>query len=59
MSITPGLPETDNFQHWTPWRALGAETARRVLSYTGARASRRTPSLALPPFVSGTSVRAG
>jgi AAA domain len=35
MSITPGLPETDNFQDWPPWRALVVETARRVLSYTG------------------------
>ena len=35
MSITPGLPETDNFQHWPPWRPLVVETARRVLGYTG------------------------
>ncbi|GAA3209237.1 ATP-binding protein [Dactylosporangium siamense] len=35
MSITPGLPETDNFQHWPPWRPLVVETARRVLEYTG------------------------
>lgn len=35
MNITPGLPETDNFQHWPPWRALVVETARRVLDYTG------------------------
>jgi hypothetical protein len=34
MDITPGLPETDNFQHW-PWRHLVVETARRVLDYTG------------------------
>lgn len=20
MDITPGLPATDNFQHWPPWR---------------------------------------
>ncbi|PPF64646.1 ATP-binding protein [Clavibacter michiganensis] len=33
MSITPGLPETDNFQHWSPWRPLVVETARRVLQY--------------------------
>jgi AAA domain len=33
--ITPGLPETDNFQHWPPWRQLVVETARRVLDYTG------------------------
>ena len=33
--ITPGLPETDNFQHWPPWRPLVVETARRVLDYTG------------------------
>ncbi|MFI6155534.1 AAA family ATPase [Kitasatospora sp. NPDC051170] len=35
MDITPGLPETDNFQHWPPWRSLVVETARRVLEYTG------------------------
>lgn len=35
MDIRPGLPETDNFQHWPPWRPLVAETARRVLDYTG------------------------
>ena len=33
--ITPGLPETDNFQHWPPWRPLVVETARRVLDFTG------------------------
>lgn len=32
--ITPGLPETDNFQHWPPWRPLVVETARQVLGYT-------------------------
>ncbi|MEU6387981.1 AAA family ATPase [Streptomyces sp. NPDC046939] len=35
MDIRPGLPETDNFQHWPPWRTLVVETARRVLDYTG------------------------
>lgn len=35
MSIAPGLPETDNFQHWPPWRPLVVETARQVLQYTG------------------------
>jgi hypothetical protein len=35
MDITPGLLETDNFQHWPPWRPLVVETARRVLDYTG------------------------
>jgi hypothetical protein len=35
MDITPGLPETDNFQHGPPWRPLVVETARRVLDYTG------------------------
>jgi hypothetical protein len=35
MDITPGLPETDNFQHWPPWRPLVVETARRVLEFTG------------------------
>ncbi|NYE94565.1 hypothetical protein FHU41_000786 [Psychromicrobium silvestre] len=35
MDITPGLPATDNFQHWAPWRPLVVETARRVLDYTG------------------------
>jgi hypothetical protein len=35
MDITPGLPVTDNFQHWPPWRQLVVETARCVLDYTG------------------------
>lgn len=35
MDIAPGLPETDNFQHWPPWRPLVVETARHVLDYTG------------------------
>lgn len=35
MDVTPGLPATDNFQHWPPWRPLVVETARRVLEYTG------------------------
>ena len=35
MDISPGLPSTDNFQHWPPWRPLVVETARRVLEYTG------------------------
>ncbi|MFJ9691888.1 AAA family ATPase [Kitasatospora sp. NPDC101183] len=35
MDITPGLPGTDNFQHWPPWRPLVVETARRVLEYVG------------------------
>ncbi|MER7694478.1 ATP-binding protein [Streptomyces sp. NPDC097610] len=35
MDITPGLPGTDNFQHWPPWRPSVVETARRVLDYTG------------------------
>ncbi|MFJ9855012.1 ATP-binding protein [Streptomyces sp. NPDC101150] len=35
MDITPGLPATDNFQHWPPWRPLVVETARRILHYTG------------------------
>jgi hypothetical protein len=35
MGIAPGLPATDNFQHWPPWRLLVVDTARRVLDYTG------------------------
>lgn len=35
MDIKPGLPETDNFQHWPLWRPLVVETARRVLDFTG------------------------
>ncbi|MFF4330905.1 AAA family ATPase [Streptomyces sp. NPDC001591] len=35
MDIKPGLPATDNFQHWPPWRPLVVETARRVLDYAG------------------------
>ena len=35
MHISPGLPPTDNFQHWPPWRPLVVETAWRVLDYVG------------------------
>jgi hypothetical protein len=35
MDVRPGLPVTDNFQHWPPWRPLVVETARRILDYTG------------------------
>jgi hypothetical protein len=35
MDIRPGLPQTDNFQHWPPWRPLVVETARRILDFTG------------------------
>ena len=35
MDVYPGLPQTDNFQHWPPWRPLVVETARRILDYTG------------------------
>ncbi|WP_406460972.1 ATP-binding protein [Streptomyces sp. NBC_00111] len=35
MDIRPGLPDTDNFQHWPPWRTLVVETACQVLDYTG------------------------
>lgn len=35
MSVTPGLPPTDNFQNWPPWRPLVVETARRIHDYTG------------------------
>lgn len=35
MDVHPGLPETDNFQNWPPWRPLVVETARRLLDYTG------------------------
>ena len=35
MDVTPGLPVTDNFQHWPPWRPLVVETARQILAYTG------------------------
>jgi hypothetical protein len=35
MDVRPGLPETDNFQHWPPWRPLVVETARHILGYTG------------------------
>jgi hypothetical protein len=35
MSIAPGLPSTDNFQHWPPWRRLVVETAGAVLDYVG------------------------
>lgn len=35
MDIRPGLPKTDNFQHWPPWRPLVVDTARRILDYIG------------------------
>ena len=35
MDIRPGLPETDNLQHWPPWRPLVVETARRILDEVG------------------------
>jgi len=35
MDVRPGLPESDNFQHWDPWRPLVVETARRVHDYVG------------------------
>jgi hypothetical protein len=35
LDITPGLPRTDNYQHWPPWRQLVVETAHRVLDYIG------------------------
>ncbi|MFD9936840.1 ATP-binding protein [Streptomyces massasporeus] len=35
MDIKAGLPSTNNFQHWPPWRPLVVETARRVLDFTG------------------------
>ncbi|MCX7521574.1 AAA family ATPase [Microbacterium sp. STN6] len=35
MDLRPSLPETDNFQHWPPWRPLVVDTARRILDYTG------------------------
>jgi len=35
MDITPGLPRTDNFQHWPPWRPLVVEAARHVLDCVG------------------------
>jgi hypothetical protein len=33
MDVWPGLPATDNFQRWDPWRPLVVETARRVHEY--------------------------
>lgn len=35
MRVSPGLPETDNFQHWSPWRPLVVETAHQILDYVG------------------------
>ncbi|MEV0852792.1 ATP-binding protein [Nocardia fluminea] len=35
MDVTPGLPATNNFQHWPPWRPLVVQTARHILEYTG------------------------
>ena len=35
MDIKPGLPSTDNFQHWPPWRSLVVETAHHVLDFIG------------------------
>jgi hypothetical protein len=30
VDVATGLPETDNFQHWPPWRSLVVETARQL-----------------------------
>jgi predicted kinase len=35
MDVRPQLWETDDFQHWDPWRPLVVETARRVLDAVG------------------------
>jgi predicted kinase len=35
MDVRPPLPETDDFQHWDPWRPLVVDTARRLLDFTG------------------------
>ncbi len=35
MDVTPGLPGTDDVQHWPPWRPLVVETAHRILDDTG------------------------
>lgn len=35
MDVKPGLPATDNFQHWPLWRPLVVETARRLIEYVG------------------------
>jgi hypothetical protein len=35
MDVRPGLPATENFQHWPPWRPLVVETARHILEFTG------------------------
>lgn len=35
MDVKPSLPDTDNFQHWPPWRPLVVDTTRRILDYTG------------------------
>jgi len=35
MDVRPGLPATDDFQHWPPWRPLVVETASRILEWTG------------------------
>ena len=37
MDISPGLPATDNFQHWPPWRQLVVDTTH----LTPAQAARR------------------
>ncbi|MCI2238585.1 hypothetical protein MO973_15080 [Paenibacillus sp. TRM 82003] len=53
VDIGPGLPATDDFQPWPPWRPLVVETARRVLERTGGphvaaprgRGRRRAPAV--------------
>lgn len=35
MDVRPQLWETDDFQHWDPWRPLVVETAHRVLDAVG------------------------
>ena len=45
MDISPGLPTTDGFQHWPPWRPLVVETARHVLDHACAQELTYRPNL--------------
>ncbi|HKU10785.1 MAG TPA: hypothetical protein VJQ61_06100 [Sinomonas sp.] len=45
VDIKPGLPATDNFQHWEPWRILVVETVRRVLDYPEGVLAERCPTV--------------
>jgi hypothetical protein len=42
MDVTPALPQTDNFQHWPPWRPLVVTSFFTPMRRPSVRASRET-----------------